>query len=321
MLAGVYVPNRTLLIDAIREEPEILEMIVRCLPQVEAANSKNARQAGVRGGANKSGGKQSKNADKRESVSGGARGKHAELLLEEIGLGKTLPTQVLDEFYRLRRLIPLDNRFWRCDALRALPPTLPPLLLHLFERDKVKCAIPKQPEMTPWELNMYRIRRTIYWCFTLTSVVCFLVTLYTLLYGLDCTLTLAILTLSGVSLVSLCYANVLGNMVKLGVGTQVAIICCPLVCCNLIALIGSIVWAALVLFVTPKGLTECNIVFMMISRAMLAFIGMGLGTSLARIARSQSSKMWKCIFGRFSRASGAKSAAGEAPAEGIEARV
>jgi len=273
LLSKVYVRNRALLNRFIaKEEPCFVELMVRCLP---------ADEDGYTG-------------------FGGNGGHFAERLLEEVGLGSTLPQEILNEYYRLRRIIPLDDKFWKCEALRTLPPALPPRIIFLFEPDRTASLPPAQPDMTPWERCVWRCEKCVSWSFNLTALTALFMALLAMLRnGSQCPLTWATLFLSSISLTSVCYATVLRKMADIGVGSQVAIVCCPLVCCNVLLLIGSVVWSALVMFVETEGLENCDVRVQGAARALLAFIGLGIASTFVQSCRLQGTRLFNCCMNRF----------------------
>ena len=275
LLVDLYVPNRSLLHECICEDPTFLEMIVRCL-----ANEEDDPY-GFLG-------------------FGGKHGAHlAEKLLEEVGLGKTMPKAVLDEYFRLRRIIPLDDRFWKCEALRSLPHTLPPRIEYLFDPDRVACLPPEQPDTTPGERCVYRFKKSVAALFNLTALAAAVMSLLSLMRnGTDCALTLAVLFASSITLVTVCFLRILAAMAKIGVGSQMAVICCPLVCCNVSGLVGSLVWTALLLFLEKGGTESCSGSFLQVTQAFVGFIGLGFASILIQTLRLYATKFCSLVSRR-----------------------
>lgn len=250
---ALYVQNRALLLSTVCEEPLLLELIVRCI------------------------------------ATGGEAGRLAEVLLQEIGLGQDLPPPVLEEYWRLRRMIPLDEKFWQCPALLSLPNTFPPMILRVFEIDRLRSMPPVAPPKTPTEVATELFKSALFWGFV-TLGFC---TIALALYGLAmrktgfCSLNMPFLSLSTVSMISLCYMHVLRKMIKLGVGTQVAILCCPFVTCVAVAFVGSFVWAVLQTLFLSNDTASCNSLFLQLTQLLLLSFVLGIAWAIGHTLRAR----------------------------------
>ena len=228
LLSDLYVTNRGLLLEAICEETCFLELIVRCLPSDEpdAHRNKGAPQAAK--------------------------------LLEEVGLGLTLPEPVLNEYGRLRRIVPLDERYWKCEALSALSgAALPPRITHIFEPDRVACLPPEIPDMTFCERLIWRIKQCFSAVFNCTALSALAMSLFAITRNsMKCPLTLAILILASATLCSVCAGRCISKMNKIGMGSQMALLCCPIVTCNALGLFFSMGWSYFLFFTAEDDVVE-----------------------------------------------------------------
>lgn len=228
LLSDLYVTNRGLLLNAICEEPCFLELIVRCLPSDEPDAPRNK----------------------------GAP--HAAKLLEEVGLGLTLPEPVLTEYGRLRRIVPLDERYWKCEALSELSgAALPPRITHVFEPDRVACLPPEIPDMTFCERLVWRTKQCVAAIFNCTALSALAMSVFAITRNsMKCPLTLAILILASATLCSVCAGRCISKMNKIGMGSQMALLCCPIVTCNALGLFFSMVWSYFLYFTAEDDVVE-----------------------------------------------------------------
>jgi hypothetical protein len=261
LLVCVYSANRQLLLNAIVDQLGIFEMIVRSCT--------------------------SGSGDKEDE---------ADTLLCEIGLGKTLPAVILNDFLRLRSIIPLNEKYWRCEALRALPATLPPRLMYIFDPDRLACLPPEQPEMSRWERLVKSSQIFVYWLFVFACFCGLLMALYSRFVATNCALTLPALILPCIIMTTLFYVSSFARMVRIGVGSQAAVCCLPSICCNFVGIVGLLCWEVLVLyFFKSSDLEKCSVAFIWVNRGYLGFIGLLSLFSVLQTIRMQLIRAIRCI--------------------------
>eukprot|EP00614_Pseudopedinella_elastica_P014418 CAMPEP_0172584050 /NCGR_PEP_ID=MMETSP1068-20121228/3621_1 /TAXON_ID=35684 /ORGANISM="Pseudopedinella elastica, Strain CCMP716" /LENGTH=1536 /DNA_ID=CAMNT_0013378085 /DNA_START=305 /DNA_END=4915 /DNA_ORIENTATION=+ len=294
LLCTVYLANRFLLLDAVCEVPCLLELIVRCLPPELPDGS-------------------------RPPV--GAGGEYAEQLMVEIGgLGKTMPEEVLGQYQRLRRVIPLDNKFWKCPALRGLPPAMPPRIDFVFEPDRLACLPPEQPDMTCCEKVLHYLSRCAHYVVMLVTGAA--IGLGVLSLGSSCRITMAVLLLSGATCLTSILVSLLIKSSKMGVGGQMAIICCPFVTCSSLCWVAGLFWSVYLLYYYSFSLEEvkqtgCNGDFMLISQAFLGLVSLGIVSVIVQLCRLYSLRLiffiWKKCKACFNAIAPKKEAQGDEP--------
>ncbi len=206
----------------------------------------------------------------------------AQALLQEVGLGSTLPLLILSEYQRLRRIIPLEERYWRCEALHKLPLELPARPSFVFEHNRLRSLPPPPPPPTRLERCVRCCWDALYWLFAVVAAAALLLALNTLVYRrFFCSLTLPVLALSAIALVTMCYVSVLQRMAKVeGVGTIVAIVCCPIVSCNLAGLILALAWAVLSFLDAKSG--ACDMHLFGAAGLLLGFVGLFIAFAVLR---------------------------------------
>jgi hypothetical protein len=162
------------------------------------------------------------------------------------------------EYARLRRLVPLDERFWKCDALATLSAQpLPPPLTHLFAPDRAACLPPEQPDRTPSERCRWRAQQGLAATFNCTACSALALSLLALTRNsMQCPLTLAVLVLASATLCSVGAGHCIRKMNQIGAGSQTALLCCPVVGCNAIGLFVSLVWSYLLFFTATDADVE-----------------------------------------------------------------
>lgn len=146
----------------------------------------------------------------------------AEALLMEVGLGKTLPPSILGEYLRLRRVLPLDRKFWTCPALKALPLEMPRCPDFMFECDRREHALPPPPPPTCQEALHKRAEKYCMSTFNFTLVASLIMAIFSLLKNqLDCHMTVLMLSLSSGVISLRVILNFIRRMRDQGIGSQV----------------------------------------------------------------------------------------------------
>ena len=248
LIADIYVRNRRLLHDLILEEPCVFEMIVLSCPN-----------------------------------------ECAEKLLVEVGIGKTIPPLILGEYLRLRRLIPLDPKFWGCPELRSLPAVMPALDRDLlFQLDRELCAPPRPPPPTFLEALVARVYVIAGRVWVLTTLSLLAVACHSLLSsGFSCQLTPLLLICSAGTMTLRWVLKFMGAMREAGVATQAAIVCFPVVACNVCGLFVVLVMVVYVGILLKGGLESCDAALILVGKAWMSCIAVILSFSLLASFRRQ----------------------------------
>ena len=247
LVAAIYIPNRKILLSLIEEEIGCFELLVRLC----------------------------------------AKSKSAQNLLMEVALGDTLPNFIVSEYFRLRRLLPLDAKYWANPTLSSLPSVLEPEPEYVFELNRQQYPVPLPAPPTCTELIVARIKKTRERSFVFLTTATMLAGIYQLLANSKCPLKLAATAGAATTLTLKGLLRFISKMRELGVASQVALVCSPFVACNycmVVAFLGILMF----LFAQDDGVGDsCTIEILWIYRMFMACYLLILASYIGDLIRRQ----------------------------------